>query len=163
MDTPTPAQSLSETDVVDAAARLVAAFSRTDTQEYFAAFAPDATFVFHTEPARLESRAEYEALWAFWLADGWSVTSCESTEAHVQVYGTSAVFSHTVLTTAGTPGATATTRERETIVFTRSGGRILAVHEHLSPVPDPGFSLEPADAGAAEGAEAGPTPVVVVA
>ena len=165
MDTPTPAQSLSENDVLEAAAHLVAAFARTDTAEYFAAFAPEATFVFHTEPARLENRTEYEVLWASWLADGWSVTACESTDALVQVYGSSAVFSHTVLTTAGTPGAAATTRERETIVFTRVGDRILAVHEHLSSVPEPGFSLEPVDAGAAAGAEADAAvaPVVVVA
>ena len=162
MDTPTPVRSLSEKDVLEAAARLVGAFSRTDTAAYFAAFAPEATFVFHTEPARLESRTEYEALWASWLADGWSVTACESSDAHVQVYGTSAVFSHTVLTTAGTPGASATSRERETIVFTLSDNRILAVHEHLSPIPEPGFILE-SDAADADAADAGGTPVVAVA
>ena len=163
------AQSLSEEDVLEAAAHLVAAFAGTDTDAYFAAFAPDATFVFHPEPQRLESRAAYEALWASWLAGGWSVTACTSTDARVQIFGNSAVFSHTVTTTAGTTGAQETTTERETIVFTRSGNRILAVHEHLSTAPDPG--LEPVDAGAeAAGAEAAganaagtATPVVVVA
>ncbi|WP_146362292.1 nuclear transport factor 2 family protein [Arthrobacter yangruifuii] len=161
METPTPAQSLSENEVLEAAARLVGAFARTDTAEYFAAFDPLATFVFHTEPARLESRAEYEELWASWLAVGWSVTACESTDARVQLCGTSAVFSHTVLTTAGTPGAEETTRERETIVFTRSGGRILAVHEHLSAAPAPGMAAV-GEAGAAAAGSAD-SPVVVVA
>lgn len=135
----TPSSSpapVTEAEVAAAAAELVAAFAGTRTREYFAAFDAEATFVFHTEDRRLESRADYEALWNTWLAEGWAVTACESTDVRIQLFGATAVFSHTVLTTAGTPEEQATTRERETIVFTRSGGRIVAVHEHLSPLPD---------------------------
>lgn len=126
---------LTEREVLAAAAELVAAFSRTDTQAYFAAFSPEATFIFHPEAQRLESRSEYEDLWNGWLADGWSVTGCESTDARVQLCGTSAIFSHTVKTTTRVGEITETLRERETIVFTRQGSRILAVHEHLSTAP----------------------------
>jgi hypothetical protein len=42
-------------------------------------------------------------------------------------------FSHSVGTTTEEQGQQATTKERETIVFTRAGSDgILAVHEHLS-------------------------------
>ncbi|MET4061018.1 ketosteroid isomerase-like protein [Arthrobacter sp. UYP6] len=125
---------LTEGEVLAAAEELVTAFSRTDTDAYFAAFAPDATFVFYSEAQRLESRGDYEALWKGWLAEGWSVVRCESTNARVQLCGTSAVFSHTVETTTQTGGVRDTTREQETIVFARldDGGRIVAVHEHLS-------------------------------
>ena len=128
-------QPLAEHDVTAAARDLVLAFSRTDTDAYFAAFAPEATFVFHPEDRRVESRAEYEALWKTWLAGDWSVTACESSEARVQLFGSTAVFSHTVHTTTSTGGTEETTVERETIVFARIDGRILAVHEHLSPSP----------------------------
>lgn len=131
---PSPAP-LTEDEVLAAAAALVEAFGATRTDEYFAAFAPDATFVFHTEDRRLESRAEYEALWNAWLADGWSVTACRSSDILVQVLGETAVFSHTVRTTAGPAAAPETTSERETIVFARRDGRLLAVHEHLSALP----------------------------
>lgn len=132
---PSPAP-VTEAEVLAAAAALVEAFGTTRTDEYFAAFSTDATFVFHTEDGRLESRAEYEALWNSWLADGWSVTACRSSDIRVQVLGgDAAVFSHTVHTTAGTAAARETTRERETIVFARRDGRLLAVHEHLSALP----------------------------
>ena len=127
------AAPLTEQEVAHAAARIVDAFARTATDEYFAGFRDDATFVFHPEPARLESRAEYEALWAAWLADGWRVVSCTSSDARVQLLGDSAVFTHTVETTAGVPGDDVTTIERETIVFHRGpDGALLAVHENLS-------------------------------
>lgn len=127
---------LTRNEVEEAAAALVAAFSATDTEAYFAAFSQDATFVFHTEPARLEDRASYRSLWESWMAEGWSVQSCRSTNAKIQLAGPSAVFTHDVETAAGTPGATALTRERETIVFARTpDGNILAIHEHLSPAP----------------------------
>ena len=124
---------LTEAEVLAAAAHIVDAFSRTATADYFAAFAPDATFVFHPEPARLDTRAAYETLWESWFADGWRVVSCTSRDAHVQLLGDSAVFTHTVDTTAGVPGDDVTTTERETIVFHRGAdGHLLAVHEHLS-------------------------------
>ncbi|CEA07923.1 Calcium/calmodulin dependent protein kinase II Association [Arthrobacter saudimassiliensis] len=127
---PTP---VTEDEVLAAAAALVEAFGATRTDEYFAAFSADATFVFHTEDRRLDSRAEYEALWNSWLADGWSVTACRSSDIRVQLLGDeAAVFSHTVHTTAGAADARETAVERETIVFARRDGRLLAVHEHLS-------------------------------
>ncbi len=122
-------------DVLAAADDLVAAFAATDTEAYFDCFSPDATFVFHPENARLDDRAAYEALWDGWLAAGWRVVSCTSTDRLVQLLGEVAVFTHTVRTTTSEDGAESTSVERETIVFTRVGDRLLAVHEHLSPVP----------------------------
>ena len=124
------------TDLVLAATdRLVAAFAATDTDAYFACFAPDATFAFHTEPDLLPDRATYERLWAEWLADGWRVESCESSDRRVQVLGDTAVLTHAVRTTVAVSGGTTTTQERESIVFVLEGDSVVAVHEHLSPVP----------------------------
>lgn len=128
-----PHEILTEGDVLAAAEVLVAAFRATDTEAYFGCFAPDATFVFHTEARRLEDRAAYEELWAGWIADGWRVTDCISSDPRVQVVGTAAVFTHHVRTTTSVGGASETTSERETIVFRRAGSSIEAVHEHLSP------------------------------
>lgn len=127
---------LTEDDVLRAAGTLVAAFAATDTEAYFAAFDEEATFVFHTEAQRLDSRGAYERAWRSWLTDGWEVLECRSTNARVQLLGPSAVFTHDVRTTTRTPGGEETALERETIVFARTGaGTVLAVHEHLSPAP----------------------------
>jgi ketosteroid isomerase-like protein len=124
------------TDEVEAAAdRLVAAFAATDTEAYFACFAESATFVFHPEPHRLDDRAAYEALWAEWVASGWRVEECESTDRLVQVQGDTAVLSHSVRTITSSAGERTTTLERESIVFVRDGDDVVAVHEHLSPAP----------------------------
>ncbi|WP_434994818.1 YybH family protein [Arthrobacter sp. Ld5] len=131
-----PDETLTEGEVLTAAQALVAAFRATDTEAYFGCFAPEATFVFHTEERRLEDRAAYEELWAGWIADGWRVTDCISSDARVQLVGTTAVFTHHVRTTTSVGGASETTSERETIVFRRSGSSIDAVHEHLSPAPE---------------------------
>ena len=96
MNTPTPEA------VAAAASAIVDAFAATDTDRYFGGFAPDATFVFHTEPARLDDRAAYERLWAQWLSEGWRVTSCTSTDRRVQVFPGGAVFTHTVETSVET-------------------------------------------------------------
>jgi ketosteroid isomerase-like protein len=127
MTTPDPAA------VEAAAAAIVDAFAATDGQRYFAAFSPDATFVFHPEPRRLENRAEYERLWEGWVADGWRVTSCTSSDPRVQVFDGGAVFSHTVDTSVETSDGPESYRERETIVFVVDGDELVAVHEHLSP------------------------------
>ncbi|MBG6181655.1 YybH family protein [Arthrobacter sp. CAN_A1] len=130
----TELSGLTQEDVEVAAAGVVAAFSQTDTETYFASFSPDATFVFHTEDRRLEQRADYEALWQSWLVEGWRVTECLSSNQSIQLLGDTAVFCHDVLTTINTGE---TTLERETIVFHRDdAGSLLAVHEHLSPLPD---------------------------
>ena len=130
--------ALTETVVLAAADRLVAAFAATDTAAYFGSFRPDATFCFHTEQARLDDRAAYEALWASWLADGWQVVDCKSSDRKVQVVGDTAIFTHTVRTTVrpatGAPEESYT--ERETIVFTDGPDGLLAVHEHLSTTPE---------------------------
>ena len=131
-----PHEVLTEVEVVAAADALVTAFRATDTEAYFRCFAPDASFVFHTEPRRLEDRAAYEELWAGWIADGWRVMDCISSGPRVQVVGSTAIFTHHVRTTTSVGGATETTSERETIVFRRAGSSIEAVHEHLSPAPE---------------------------
>lgn len=131
--------------VLAAASEIVDAFAATDGERYFAAFAPDATFVFHTEPQRLGDRAAYERIWAGWLESGWRVVSCTSSDPLVQTFPGGAVFSHTVATTVDTGDGTESYRERETIVFRvdesgtpsdAAAARLIAVHEHLSPMPD---------------------------
>jgi uncharacterized protein (TIGR02246 family) len=133
---PVAAASRTPGEVSAAAAAIVAAFGRHDPKAYFALFAPEATFVFHTTPQRLNSRAEYQAEWAKWeKEDGFRVRSCKSSDQRVQVLGDAAVFTHTVVTEISTRQGPTTMRERETIVFRREGGKWIAVHEHLSPLP----------------------------
>lgn len=126
--------------VLAATDNLIGAFAATDTAAYFDCFSADATFVFHPESARLDDRATYEALWASWLADGWRVVSCSSSDRLVQIHGDAAVLTHTVDTVTSVHGQQSTSRERESIVFVLDGKtlppRLIAVHEHLSPTPD---------------------------
>lgn len=137
MFTPTEAQVLTAADAI------VTAFLATDTDAYFAGFAPDASFVFHPEAARLNSRAEYEALWGSWVESGWRVTACQSTERLVQPFPGGAVFSHTVNTSVDSADGPASYTERETIVFrTAEGDALIAIHEHLSTVPGLADSAE---------------------
>jgi ketosteroid isomerase-like protein len=130
---------MSTTDEVLAAARhLVQAFGRHDTAAYFDCFAPDATFIFYTSAARLASRDEYERLWRQWEhQDDFRVQSCTSAQPVVQDLGDAAVFSHDVTTVIRTRAGEQAVSERETIVFQRDGDRWAAVHEHLSPHPEP--------------------------
>lgn len=128
--------ALKEQQVLNAAERLVAAFGRTDTAAYFAAFSEDASFVFHTWPTPLLSRAAYEAVWADWLADGFQVLECMSSKPFVSIQGDVAIFVHDVRTQVHVAGSESTSYERETIVFREvEAGRWLACHEHLSAVP----------------------------
>lgn len=122
-------------EVLAAAAAIVGDFGHHRTAEYFAGFAPDATFMFYTHTARLDSRAAYEALWASWeVDDGFRVHGCRSSDQHVQLMGdTAAVFTHYVESDVEFGGEVSTVRERETIVFEYRNGSWLAVHEHLSP------------------------------
>lgn len=121
-----------EAQVLAAAAALVAAFRAHDTERYFAAFSTDATFLFHSAPRPLGSRAEYEAEWRTWEAEGFKVLDCRSYDAQVHVVCEDlAVFTHRVRTRLS--GVEEELRERESIVFHRDGdGCWLAVHEHLS-------------------------------
>ena len=127
-----------EAAVLAAADSLITAFGHHDAERYFAAFRPDASFVFHTHPERLESVADYRDLWRQWERDsGFRVMDCQSSNRRVDVYDTSAVFTHDVLTTVentdnGSGPVQTVTSERETIVFARSDRGWLAVHEHLS-------------------------------
>ncbi|WP_309123673.1 YybH family protein [Arthrobacter sp.] len=126
----------SEREVAEAASRIVEAFAATDTERYFSGFATDASFIFHSEQSRLESRAAYEAMWSEWVASGWTVIACDSSNQQVTVFAGGAVFSHDVATTVRTSDGEESYRERETIVFRcEPDGALLAVHEHLSPSP----------------------------
>ena len=125
---------VTEAAVREAADALVAAFGAHDTAGYFARFAPDADFVFHTTPERLPDRASYERLWARWEAeDGFHVHGCTSSDARIRLSGSTALFVHDVTTDLELGGSRETVRERETIVFELRDGDWLAVHEHLSP------------------------------
>ncbi|MGK0716281.1 YybH family protein [Leucobacter sp. W1153] len=127
-----PSRSPSEAETLQAAANIVEAFSRNDTAGYFAGFAHNASFVFHPEPRRLNSRSEYEELWESWTSAGWRVVECLSSDQLAQVFPGGAVFSHTVQTTTETDGNRESYTERETIVFRVAGDQLLAIHEHLS-------------------------------
>ncbi|WP_200932310.1 MULTISPECIES: nuclear transport factor 2 family protein [unclassified Microcella] len=120
--------------VLAAADAIVADFGAHRTEAYFAGFAEDATFVFHTADRRLESRAEYEALWAQWeREDGFRVHGCRSSDRRVQLLGDTAIFTHSVDSRIELGGSIDDVTERETIVFALRDGRWVAVHEHLSP------------------------------
>ncbi len=127
-----------EQEVRAAASAIVSAFGSHDTGRYFALFAPEATFVFHSSPTRLNSVDEYRREWAKWEKEtGFRVRSCSSTNQRVQVFGEVAVFSHDVRTDLSTNDGETTLHERETIIFHKRGGKWVAVHEHLSPQPEP--------------------------
>ncbi|MEV0911339.1 nuclear transport factor 2 family protein [Streptomyces hokutonensis] len=121
-------------EVRAAADALVAAFAEGRLDDYFGAFAPDASFVFHTTPQRLGSTAEYRALWQRWVdEDGFRVLGCTSSAQLIQPFGDTAVFSHDVETRIATHSGEETVQERETIVLARADdGGWVAVHEHLS-------------------------------
>jgi ketosteroid isomerase-like protein len=122
-------------DVAASVARLVAAFGEGRVGDYFACFAPDATFVFYTTPERLESRAAYRELWSRWESeDGFRVLECRSSNALITPLAEDvAVLVHDVETLVATNAGEERLAERETIVFARRDGDWLAVHEHLSP------------------------------
>lgn len=133
----TEARTDPRSEVLEAAADLVAAFGAHDRERYFAAFAPEATFLFHMTDRLLASRAAYEAEWASWEAGGFRVLSCTSIEPRVDILTDDvAVLTHRVRTQVRFGAEAQDLAERETIVFRRaSGGRWLGVHEHLSPEP----------------------------
>ena len=124
-------------EVLAAADRLIAAFGRHDVTAYFAAFAPEASFIFYNLDSTLENRAAYEDEWALWESrDGFRVLGCRSTDRTVQIAGDTAIFTHTVETDVAFAEQKSTNHERETIVFSRQqDGQWLAIHEHLSAKP----------------------------
>ena len=117
---------------MQAAVDVIEAFGAHDTARYFDAFAPEATFLFHAEPALITSRAAYETLWEQWERDGFRVLSCRSVDPRLDLVTEDvAVFTHSVRTRLA--GVDDEQRERETIVLHRQAdGRWLGVHEHLS-------------------------------
>lgn len=121
-------------EALAAADTIIDDFGHHRRDAYFAGFAAEATFVFHTVPERLETRAAYEELWRDWEQNnGFRVLGCTSANRRLQLLGTVAVFSHDVTTLLESDGVEETQRERETIVLALQGGRWLGVHEHLSP------------------------------
>lgn len=127
-----------QTAVAAAADHLVAAFGRHDTKAYFAAFAPDASFIFHNHPAVLASREDYRVLWKDWETTlGFKVLGCKSSGRDIKLFGDMAIFTHRVETRAMFEGEAVTSQERETIVFRKDSAsdQWLAVHEHLSTMP----------------------------
>lgn len=125
-----------ESGVLAAANRLVDAFSRHDTEAYFAAFAEDASFIFHNLDRVLSRREDYRDEWRLWEErDGFRVLGCRSSDQRVQIAGEVAVFTHKVETEVSVGGETMTNLERETIVFRREDGQWIAFHEHLSVLP----------------------------
>ena len=121
-----------EADALTAVDRIIDDFAHHRRDAYFAGFAPDATFLFHSVDHRLESRQAYETLWADWESEGFRVLSCSSTNRRIQLFGSIAVFSHDVETEAKLAGVAETSRERETIVLGLIDGVWLGIHEHLS-------------------------------
>jgi ketosteroid isomerase-like protein len=126
-----------EDEVGAAADALVGAFGSHDAQGYFAAFDPDATFMFYTTDRLLASRSEWESEWADLEASGFHVDGCTTSNRRIDVVSPDvAILTHSVRTQIA--GEAEVVRERETIVFRRGAqGQWLAVHEHLSPDPNP--------------------------
>jgi uncharacterized protein (TIGR02246 family) len=124
-------------EIRGALTELVSAFGNDDTEAYFRAFAPDAIFVFYTEPSVLVGRDQWRALWDQWHRDGFRVLSCESSNVQVAITEPNMGFIvHEVHTEVLMDGEKNLLHERETIVFRREDdGRWRAVHEHLSPLP----------------------------
>lgn len=123
-----------QSEVLAAAAKIVAEFGSHNKTAYFSNFAESATFIFHTHSVRLASRAEYEKLWDSWeKEDGFRVHGCISTNQLVHIFGeTFAIFSHDVESSVEIAGETSTVFEKETIVFEKQATGWVAVHEHLS-------------------------------
>jgi len=124
---------LTETDALRAVDTIIDNFGSNQRGAYFSGFAPEATFVFHSSPVRVESRADYESTWDDWVRDsGFEVVRCSSSARRIQLFGDVAVFTHDVETILRLDGVPETQRERETIVLEFRDGHWLAVHEHLS-------------------------------
>lgn len=134
------ADAAPRTAVLAAASRLLDAFAAGDLDGYFGAFAPDATFIFHSVDAPLASTAAYRAAWQAWVADlDLRILGCTSEHQSVQFLTPDvALFTHSVRVTASTRDGVQHRRERETIAFVRQpDGRWLGAHEHLSADPNP--------------------------
>ncbi len=124
-----------EAEVEAAAVALLDAFARNDRPRYFAAFVPEASFVFPIVDRVMVSRDDYAAEWQRWVdADDFKVTACLSFDRMIQVYGDTAIFIHRTITRSTGRSGARTLHERETIIFHKIAGRWLAAHEHVSPL-----------------------------
>ena len=127
-----------EAEVEAAAVALLDAFANNDRPRYFAAFVPEATFVFPTVDRVMVSRDDYAAEWQRWVdTDDFKVTACLSFDRMIQVYGDVALFVHRTVTHSSAASGPRTLHERETIVFHKVDGVWLAAHEHVSPLVGP--------------------------
>ena len=129
-----PTTAIGEGEAIACLDRLVEAFARTDTEAYFEVLDPRATFVFAGESEPLGGRDAYRLLWDGWVASGWRVTACVSTERRVTLVGPVAVLTHRVLTSTTGPDGDQRLDERESVVVARDvDGVVRVLHEHLSP------------------------------
>jgi hypothetical protein len=115
-------------DIAAAAQAIVTAYAANDEADYFARFAPDCEI--HT------ARDEWQQGWRELRAEGWEVVDCHSLVTHIQLIPEGGIFVHELETTARTGDETETYKERETIVFTRRDGELIAIHEHLSTIDE---------------------------
>mgnify|MGYP006272392089 CR=1 FL=1 len=126
-----------EQGVPQQAAHLVSCFAQHDFEKYFECFAEDTVFIFHTTKDVLKNKSEYQKEWKSWEKDwGFKVKSCQSSNQIVQMFDDVAIFSHTVDTTLNSTDGEKSFTERETIVFKFQDNKWIAVHEHLSPMPE---------------------------
>ena len=126
-----------EQGVLQTAAHLVSRFAAHDFDGYFSCFDENTVFIFHTSPHVLVSKSEYQKEWRSWEKEwGFKVEACMSSNQRVQLFDSVAIFSHDVATTLSTNDGEKSFKERETIVFQQISGKWIAVHEHLSPMPE---------------------------
>lgn len=126
-----------ELGVLQAAAHLVSCFAQHDFDKYFECFSDDTVFIFYTTKNVLLNKAQYQTEWKNWEKEwGFHVQNCKSTNQRVQMFGDTAIFSHDVATTLKTNDGEKSFEERETIVFNYLNNNWIAVHEHLSPMPE---------------------------
>lgn len=125
------AVSMATREVREAYEQLMNAFASGDSDEYFACFHQDASFLFPGEPL-LEPRSTYRSAWSRWRSEGIRFTDVVADDVRVRVFGDTAVVTHRIATTVNASGRATIDRERESIIFARTAGRWLAVHEHLS-------------------------------
>jgi ketosteroid isomerase-like protein len=124
-----------ETKILESANKLIYHFGSGDTDGYFSAFSPSATFILYNHPTRLMSLDEYRGCWRNWEIEfGFRVLSCQSSNQIVRMIGDTGLFMHDVRTETQTNAERSVLEERESILFRADpDGRWLAWHEHLSP------------------------------
>lgn len=131
-------RAAAEEEVLAAYTQILDAFAAGRVTEYFSRFHERASFLFWDEHL-LGSRQEYRRRWEEWEEeDGFRVLGADASDVRVSVFGDTAIVTHTIETETETHEGAETVSERESIVFAREDGRWLAVHEHLSPLPEAG-------------------------